>query len=340
MKSVLLLVALTFGVAKANVVVAPASGKVILEAPQCEQIENLMPKNWVTSCAKKVSGGWFSSGPCQFDVSACVPKVVSELHAVKAQVNGLTGWNLALFMAGVHPVLRLAPAEEFHFFMNSPLCQHKKTEPSLGDILATRDGDGDELGASIYLSENLVFTKLGPQTHEAYLVKIQDSSKHEGHQLDTYQCDSFESYLAKVDASLVKLKNAHLQLSSIEHKLAHVLPVKVSITEAEELEIKTKIQELIEAYRAPDPHPVQKSATKAKGRKAKIKLELPVKITPEILQGQFLRDALRVRLMGLSEHLKANAKSVLSSELEVKKPLIEQIDGAFLPTPVPSAQPE
>jgi hypothetical protein len=308
MKTIFTLSLVLASLALAEVRVSPASGKVLLEAKKCEEIQSFVPANWLTSCAKKIGGSWFSaslfsSSPCQYEVSACVPKVVSELHGLKAQVNGLNGWNLGLFMSGIHPVLRTAPAEEFKFFMHSPLCHLLAEAPQVGDILALRDADGDEVGATIYLSENLVFAKVGSKTHDMYLVQSKAPVEAGTHHVDTYHCDSFETYLQEALANEPKLQAAHLQLTAIEKKLAHVLPVKVSINAAEELEIKTQVQGLIDLYFS--------------------------KLAQESSQAKFLHEALKVRLKGLAEHLKVNAKSVTSSEVETKQPIIEMIEAGF-----------
>ena len=43
----------------------------------------------------------------------------------------------------------------------------------------------------------------------------------------------------------------------------------------------------------------------------------------------FLLNALQFRLMGIAAHLKENSKSVVESEVEFKKPLIDMIDSVI-----------
>jgi hypothetical protein len=315
-------ITLACGLSFAEVTVKPASGKIILESKSCEEIESLAKEFVNPVCAKKISGGWFSS-VCQYDFSSCVPDVVRELHGVKALVNGLNSWNMSLFATGVVPVLRYTSPDEFTFYLKSPLCRPLKSGEAIEpkDIGAIRDANGDEVHAFSTVSESLVFSKQSSRTLNHYLLetKSQELSQYPlsstENKLEYFRCESLEHYLSrdlKVESKFQQtLKKAHQELTSVEKVLAHVLPVKISISDADSQDLKQRIEKLIRTYR---------SLAREMSQKSKI---------AESADFAFMREAIKQRLLGILGHLRDNAKSVSVSEVQNKQPLIELIEESF-----------
>ncbi len=124
------------------------SGKVILADKNCSEIEKSIQQFSQPDCAKKIKKGIFDFS-CEYDLKSCLPERMRDFHGVKAQINGLNSWNLAMYVAQVSPVLRASSAEEFAFFMNSPLCKiiADAEEKQPMDIVALREEDNDEVSA-------------------------------------------------------------------------------------------------------------------------------------------------------------------------------------------------
>lgn len=260
-------------------------GKIILNFPKCSDRKPQVEK--FGSCSKKISKGLFTAG-CELEISNCVEHVYVQLHGVKALVNGLNDYNAALHVAGVVPVLRHSPLEEFSYFIHSPLCRKLETSenPQPRDIGTAFDSDGDIVGAVSFVRDGLVFTKMDPRTLQFYVTLDQDDykkkiSQDEEKTISYYRCEPLEK---KHPAPWQE------ELNQVENEIAHPLPVKVSMSADKSTILLERFRHLIAAYR------------QASG---------------------FLQGALRARLIGIREHLRENAKSVSESEREAKAPIIE-----------------
>jgi hypothetical protein len=236
---------------------------------------------------------------------------------VKAQINGLNSFNSSLYLSGLAPVLRHTPREEFHFFLTSPLCHHLSADDKVqvGDIIAIRDGDGDDVSAATHLTDSLVFEKRGTEPHSLYLVSLKGEVENryqvaeKVHHFEVFHCDNFADYRKKQADKFGFLVALHEQINQVELEIASTLPVKTALSAAQAADLQARIKTLIGHYKDE--------------KKKKV---------PANVDRSFLVEGLKIRLMGIAAHLKENSKSVSESDVEIKKPLIELIE-----TSVPSA---
>jgi hypothetical protein len=111
---------------------------------------------------------------CYAVVTDCVPTHVQKYHESVGDLDSPNCWNLALVMSGLVPELRYSSPDEMTFFMNEPFCRGlkngEKREP--GDIGTIRNThDGSEVHGFVYISENLVYTKNGPDIKNPFEVR-------------------------------------------------------------------------------------------------------------------------------------------------------------------------
>ncbi len=124
---------------------------------------NEIPKKLNSTCS-------CDSFRCYMDINEVLPDFVEHYQDVSAGRWGPNCWNTVLVASEILPVTRFSPPEEMSFWMSSPLCKAvpESEMPQPGDIVAVRDSKKDEVHASIYITDELFFSKNAVMTSASY----------------------------------------------------------------------------------------------------------------------------------------------------------------------------
>ncbi len=189
-------------------------------------------KNSLKETAKKpTSACTCDSFRCYVDVDTIIPNIVEKYQNVNAGRWGPNCWNTVLVASQILPILRHSPPEEMNFWMDSPLCHQVPDDEILepGDIAAIRDHNGNEVHASIFVTEELFFSKNSLTTSDSFQLQssygifsffpVQFSCRHKlGNPLDCvnfvnyYRCSSFSQY---IQTQNILLSERYLELEQL-----------------------------------------------------------------------------------------------------------------------------
>jgi hypothetical protein len=168
-------------------------------------------------------------------------------------VTGPNCWNYALYSAGLVDSIRNVDDTEFHFLIESPLCQKLSGEATYwpGQIGVIRDQESyshiKENHAFVYLTPNKILTKNGPFRESVYeltslqkLLQISAFHLGPGRFLSRYQCTSLSSYFRdkKINPHLLKIAEIKIKF---EVYYANVIRKKENLSIQFKNEILTKI---------------------------------------------------------------------------------------------------
>ncbi|MBC7396776.1 MAG: hypothetical protein H7333_04965 [Bdellovibrionales bacterium] len=151
--------------------------KIWLRGPDCDSL-----KPQVAAFALwKLKSGEAAASPapscacqgthCKVEVTQALPAFTKKVLGIFPENDGPNCWNTALVSAGILPHLRGTEADEFKYWMSSPLCTELKAgeKPEAGDVMAIRSSYGStEEHAFIYGTEELSFSKKTFEAAEPY----------------------------------------------------------------------------------------------------------------------------------------------------------------------------
>ncbi len=213
-----------------------------------------------------------STDSCSYDVTACVPESVRELHDTFPAHSGPNCFNLALYTAGLNGGLRFASEEEMTLYMSSPFCHKLGTseKPQPGDIGAIRTHPVNgmyEIHGFVYITEDLVYSKntidkgtsyslqptedvyryypVGParKCKGAYPYFLEDCA----HKVDYFRCGSLDDYW-KSQPELASISRPMLdRFAAFERRLEDFSVDGVTVT-AEDRELLVELPSLIETF--------------------------------------------------------------------------------------------
>ena len=196
-----------------------ADGAIVLTGENCDFIKRHTSalSNWKTNLKevpKKISSNCScDSFRCYMNINEVIPEFVEHYQDVNAGRWGPNCWNTVLVVSQILPVTRFSPPEEMNFWMSSPLCKEVQENdvPQPGDIAAVRGRNQDEVHASIYITDELFFSKNAVMTSASYRLQssigifsifpVQFSCRHRsGNPSDCttyvnyFRCTSFADY--------------------------------------------------------------------------------------------------------------------------------------------------
>ncbi len=149
---------------------------ITLTGENCDLLKRHLPAlaSWKTALnetpQKPSSACTCDSFRCYMDIEEIIPQIVEKYQDVDAGRWGPNCWNAVLVASKILPVLRYTPPEEMSFWMASPLCRPISETELLqpGDIAAIREGGQGEIHASIFITEELYFSKNALTTSSSY----------------------------------------------------------------------------------------------------------------------------------------------------------------------------
>lgn len=208
-----------FAITEVNVFRRQPSG-MTLTGENCDLLKRHLPAlaSWKTTLneipKKPPTACTCDSFRCYMDIEEVVPQIVEKLQDVDAGRWGPNCWNAVLVASKILPVLRFTPPEEMSFWMASPLCRPIAESEMLqpGDIAAIREGGQGEVHASIFVTEELYFSKNALTTSASYrlqsslgifnLFPVPFSCRHSVGQpmncpafVNYFRCTSFANYI-------------------------------------------------------------------------------------------------------------------------------------------------
>lgn len=217
-------------------------GSIVLTGENCDFIKrqtsalSIWKKNLSESPAKLTSACSCDSFRCYMTVNEVMPDFAKNYQNVKTGRWGPNCWNAVLVASKILPIARFSPPEEMSFWMTSPLCKEvpDNETPQPGDIAAIRDSNLNEVHASVFVTEELFFSKNSLTTQDSYQLQssqgiflifpVQFMCRHRnGNPLDCgtyvnyYRCSSFADYNKNQN---VILSDRYLQLEALvfEHE--------------------------------------------------------------------------------------------------------------------------
>ncbi len=212
-------------------------GSIVLTGENCDFIKRQTSalSNWKQNLneipTKPVSACSCDSFRCYMTVDEVLPAFVKNYQDINAGRWGPNCWNTVLLASKILPVARFSPPEEMNFWMTSPLCKevHESEMPQPGDIAAIRDSNLNEVHASVFITEELSFSKNALTTLASYQLQssigifsifpVQFTCRHRnGNPSDCptyvnyYRCSSFADYTKNQNLTL---SDRYLQLEAL-----------------------------------------------------------------------------------------------------------------------------
>jgi len=217
-------------------VINDKNGNIQLTATSCE----ILVKNFKAIKEWKLKKGEVSDdkGACSCSDNKCsimitniIPDDLKDLEGQCSSTYGPNCFNTALVDQGMIKHRRIVSTEELKFWINSDLCKERKEDEQLrpGDLLVISHGEELPLHGFIYISDDLVYSKGGPDNKAKYELTSYDSMftnysipiecrRKFGHQdpsvckkyANAYKCESFEQ---------TGLKSNNDELNSILNEL-------------------------------------------------------------------------------------------------------------------------
>lgn len=211
-------------------------GSIVLTGENCDFIKRQTSalSNWKQNLneipTKPISTCSCDSLRCYMTVDEVLPEFVQKYQDRNAGRWGPNCWNTVLVASKILPVARFSPPEEMNFWMNSPLCKEVQDNemPQPGDIAAVRDINLNEVHASVYVTDELFFSKNALTTLASYQLQssigifsifpVQYNCRHRnGNPSDCptyvnyYRCSSFADY---TENKKIILSDRYLQLEA------------------------------------------------------------------------------------------------------------------------------
>lgn len=183
-------------------------------------------------------------GLCEINITHSIPDFVFQASLVKPDYYGPNCWNTTLVASGILPFQRFSIPEEITFWTHSSFCRELTLlEPlEVGDVIAIREKnespleDPFEIHAFIYITEELAFSKNGPETlspisfqnpQEVFSFygvtnkacqRVSGSSGACENFANVYRCESFQEHLshhpAPTSAAYQEIESKLLEIES------------------------------------------------------------------------------------------------------------------------------
>ncbi len=230
-------------------VVNKSKGNIFLQAKNCDVLKKNFNaiKQWnfdkkdLSSTSASCS---CSENKCEVSISEVLPNHIKQLEGKKTKVAGPNCLNTALYDQGLVESRRISTDAELKFWVENNFCKPIPINEkiSAGDLYTIHHGEGDFiLHGFTYISEDLVFSKGGPQVEAPFELasletmfnyyKVPKECWHVEDRNTTncskygiaYRCESYEEILGKKKINGIDLQNVILGLDMLSHKIEKMI---------------------------------------------------------------------------------------------------------------------
>ena len=182
-----------------------------------------------------------SGARCKIEVSAVLPTFAKKVLGIFPENDGPNCWNTSLVSANILPFMRGTDANEFTYWMNSPLCTKLApgATPEPGDIMAIRSNFGKvEQHAFIYATAELSFSKKNFEAAEPYLLLSTDEIYGRPYKIRK-ECQGVETAGCETQVHAYRCMNLPRYLS--DKTVSAQTQLRVSQVERTEKQLETKL---------------------------------------------------------------------------------------------------